>query len=188
MQATMQASRTRTERFRDVAHRHIGVLMDATNTNTAAAAGAEDDTKEAAATTTTIVDGTNEDHISMMIEDLQKGLHRRLDGIKTDMLTCKQDQLQAHYSGMMKIPKSTREMTIAEFNEKYNCNLLDLLKTTRMNTLPSTVGNADVARKMPPPVCGKRDRLETPAPHRGNRPMQTPATIVRTVRRGEMLL
>ena len=119
----------------------------------------------------------------MLVEDLQKGLTRQLDNIKTDMLTCQQEQLQAHYSGMMKIPKMTREMTIADFNQKYNCNLLEVLQSARSNN-----AGAGVAKAMPVASCGKRERgLQTPAPYRGNRPMMTPTTAVRTVRKGEVL-
>jgi len=179
---------SRAEQFRETAKRTIigGVFVDATNT-TATTEGVTGDTKNPAA----LVDGTNESHISMVIEDLEKGFEKKLDGIKTEMMECKNEQLQAHYSGMMKIPKSTREMTIQEFNDKYNSNLLDLLRMTRSasigNTSPS-VSTGVVARKVPAPMCGKRDRFETPAPYRANRPMQTPATVVRTVRRGEMML
>jgi hypothetical protein len=113
-----------------------------------------------------------------MIQDLQKGLDRHLESIKADIATWKQEQLQAHYSGMMKIPKATRQMTVKEFNEKYNCNLLGLLKNVRSDCLMKK-----------PPNCGtKRERaLQTPAPTKGRLPMQTPGGTLRTVRKGEMM-
>ena len=167
-------SRTRTDQVREATKRHIvGVLSDTTNNG---AASGKSPAK---------VDGSDETHVSMMIEDLQRGLNRQLESIKLDMSACKQEQYQAHCRGMMKIPKSTRDMSIREFNQKYNCDLLDLLQNVRANAFENTA--EDAAKNVPVAMCGKRDRLETPIPFRGNRPMQTPATIVRTVRRGEML-
>lgn len=167
----MPATRTRAEQYK---RQIVGVLMDTTN-NTVDASG----TKSVG-----VVDGTDKTHVSMMIEDLKNGLNKKLDGIKTDMLTCKQDQYQAYCSGMMKIPKATREMTINEFNAKYKTNLLELLQTAKSNAMSITSTTAKDT--FPAPMCGKRDRFETPAPNRG-RPMQTPGTIARTVRRGEQM-
>lgn len=151
----------------------VGVLTDTTNS-----------------APTTKVDGTNEHHISMMIQDLENGFKKQLAAIETDMLTCKQEQLEAHNRGMMKIPKGIKEMTIKEFNQKYGCNLIELLQTAKSNALRTTSADAAMGAtmKMQAPMCGKRDRVfETPAPNRGNRPMQTPGGTMRTVRRGEKL-
>ena len=161
----MPETRTRAEQYK---RQLVGVLMDTTNTSVSGT------TKSVG-----VVDGTDKSHVSMMVEDLRNGLNKRLDAIKTDMLTCKQEQYQAHCAGMMKIPKATREMTIKEFNAKYNCNLLELLQTVKSHA------TGPVDKDVPAPLCGKRDRFETPAHHRG-RPMQTPATV-RTVRRGEQM-
>ena len=161
----MPESRVRAEQYK---RQIVGVLMDSTNSSVSSASK-----------TVGVVDGTDKNHVSMMIEDLKNGLNKKLDAIRTDMLTCKQDQYQAHCSGMMKIPKGIREMSIKDFNAKYNCNLLEMLQTAKINA------TGQAARDFPAPVCGKRDRFETPAPHRG-RPMQTPGTI-RTVRRGEQM-
>lgn len=148
------------------------------------------DTTNCAPTNAT-VDGTNRNHVSMMIQDLERGLTKQLAAIETDMLTCKQEQLEAHNKGMMKIPKGVREMTVQDFNKKYGCNLLELLHTAKSNV--TGTASADTAmeatmKKMPAPMCGKRDRVfETPALNRGIRPMQTPGGTMRTVRRGEKL-
>ena len=180
----MPALRTRTERLREATKKNIvGVLMDATNNSSTTNENSNSSSSMTKPTTTNsaaVVDGSNETHIFMLVEDLQKGLTRQVDNIKTDMMTCQQEQLQAHYSGLMKIPKMTREMTIADFNQKYNCNLLEVLQSVR--------NNAAVGLAKPVASCGKRERgLQTPAPYRGNRPMMTPNTAVRTVRKGEVL-
>lgn len=129
--------------------------------------------------------------VSDLLEKMEKKLHLKLEETKTDLLTWKEEQLQAHRTGIMKIPKKIRQMTVAEFNQTYNCNILDLL-LKGFHTTATTNNNNNQQKKntIPPPMCGKRDRMgmmETPAPYRGNRPMRTPATAVRTVRRGEML-
>jgi hypothetical protein len=167
---------TRTERFREATKRQImGVLMDSTNGNNGV---------EPSSSSGKLKDMTNENRVSLMVQDLQKGLDRQLDGIKADVATWKQEQVQAHYSGMMKIPKATRQLTVKEFNEKYNCNLLDLLKNVGGNH--SALSGHAFAK---PPICGtKRDRaLQTPAPTKGRLPMQTPGGTIRTVRKGEMM-
>ena len=124
----------------------------------------------------------------MLVEDLQKALRRQLDNIKMDMTMCKQEQLQAFSSGMMKISNMTREMTIADFNQKYNCNLLDVLQSVRQNHTMESSAMVGATTSVPAASCGKRERgLQTPAPYRGNRPMMTPTTAMRTVRKGEIL-
>ncbi|CAB9500301.1 expressed unknown protein [Seminavis robusta] len=161
----MPGSRSRTEQLREATKRQIvGVLTDTTNNRKSS----------------TVVDGSDPTHVSLMIQDLQRDFDRRLDAIKSEMLACKQDQYQAHCKGVIKIPKPTRSMTVKEFNQKYNCSLLDLLQNVRAH---ASEGFASI----PAAVCGKRERLETPIPFRGNRTVQTPSTIIRTVRRGEIM-
>lgn len=151
----------------------MGALMDTTN-NEAKTSSAISSSSSLKSNNMEITD----DHrVSLMIEDLQKGLDRQLEAIQTDLATWKQEQLQAHHSGMMRIPKATRQMTVQEFNEKYHCTLLDLLKNVRIN---------EASQK--PPICGKRERaLQTPAPSKGRLPMQTPGGTIRTVQRGELM-
>ena len=168
------APAARTERHREATKRQImGVLMDSTNNGVAEssspATGKGNDSN---------ISSGEKNRVNLMIQDLQKGFDRHLESIKADIATWKQEQLQAHYSGMMKIPKATRQMTVKEFNEKYNCNLLDLLKNVRSDCLMKK-----------PPACGtKRERaLQTPAPTKGRLPMQTPGGTLRTVRKGEMM-
>ena len=178
----MTEIRNRNEEVREATKRQIvGVLTDTTNSFGDALFGE----KSAA------VDGSDENHVSLMIEDLTRGLNRKIDAIKLEMMECKQEQHQTHFKAMMKIPKTTREMTVREFDQKYNCNLLDLLQYVRANAVSHDhiVNREDTAsiKVVPATICGKRDRFETPAAFRGRRPVQTPATV-RTVRRGEMVL
>lgn len=155
---------TRTSR-RDAAKRHMGVLEDSTNMAVEGVNGKMDSTS---------------DDVALLIQGLEKGLARQLEATKADVVTWKEEQLQAYKTGVIRINKNIRNMTVAEFNRSHNCNVLDLLKGVRANSN---------SKKIPAPMCGKRDRtgMETPAPYRGNRPMRTPATVLRTVRRGEML-
>jgi hypothetical protein len=159
----------------------VGVLKDTTNT-------LGDPLFEGGA-----VDGSNEDHVTMLIADLTKGFNKHLESIKAKKQHCKQEQLETHNKAMLKIPNATKAMSVREFNQKYNCNILDLLQSSRANALSGDFNMSfkkeDAAPTMTAPagICGKRDRFETPIAPRGSRRAQTPATV-RTVRRGEMVL
>lgn len=139
------------------------------------------------------VDGSNENHVSMLIADLTKGFDKQLESIKARMLHCKQELRETHNTAMMKIPNATKAMTVREFNQRYDCDILDFLQKARANALSSdfnkSINNEDAAptKTAPAGMCGKRDRFETPMASRGSRRAQTPATV-RTVRRGEMVL
>jgi hypothetical protein len=151
----------------------VGVLTDSTNS-----CGAD-------------VDGSNETHVSALIEDLKKGLDRNLKSIREEMERCKHEQLNAHGTGMMKIPKYIKEMSIHDFNQKHACDLLDLLKNARANASSHSqnINNEDAAltKSVPAGMCGKRDRgYGTPIVSRGGQRVKTPATI-RTVPRGQQV-
>lgn len=153
------------------------------------------------------VDGSNSEHIKSMIDDLQDKYDGIITTLKSDLEDCKSQQEEAHKTGMIKLSKNVRNMTIKEFNEAYGCDLLSLLKSKDGVTVAgtNTSGAASAAAasnttKVPTIAGHKRDfpigghpsaaiaaGLETPAPTRRN-PAAGSQSALRTARRGEGLL
>lgn len=121
------------------------------------------------------LDGTNPDQVRLLLEDLDLHLKQKQEIITADMETGKQEQQQLYFSGMMKLKKDVKKMTVRDFNAQYNCDLLQMLK--------------DVASCA---VMGKKRThmdMETPAPGKGSKKaIMTPSTRSRTVRKGEPVL
>ena len=127
------------------------------------------------------VDGSNPDHVRLLVEDLDAKFQTHLELLSADLFTSKNEQKSVYNTGMMKLPKSIRQMTIREFNQVHSCDLLSILKSK------------DGVQKMAPAAADgfkKRDRmppvLETPAPTKF-RAQQAPGTLLRTARRGEAI-
>lgn len=136
-----------------------------------------DDSSASMANEDSPVDGSNPDHVRLLLEDLDAKFQTHLELLNADLFTLKNEQKSVHNTGMMKLPKSIRQMTIREFNQAHSCDILSLLKSK------------DGVQMMPTNGFKKRDRmpvLETPAPTKF-RAQQGPGTILRTVRRGEAI-
>jgi hypothetical protein len=123
------------------------------------------------------VDGSNPDHVRLMIEDLDTKFQQHLELLNADLFRLKKDQKQVHSTGMMKLPKPVRQMTIREFNQMYSCNILSVLK--------SKDGVKQVARENSFQNRERMPVLKTPAPMRAR--TQAPGTILRTARKGEAI-
>jgi hypothetical protein len=117
------------------------------------------------------VDGTKPEQIQFMVDDLRKQMLDRQQVLTTEAQTGKQQQTDAYFSGMFKMSKSLKKMTVRDFNEAHNCSLLELLSMTN-----------DVVGKKRPLVA-----METPAPST-MRAGKAAATPSRTVARGEAIL
>ena len=152
------------------------------------------------------VDGTNSQHIKSMIDDLQDKYDGIVSTLKSDLEDCKAQQEEAHKTGMIKLSKNVRNMTVKEFNKAHGCDLLALLKSKDGVVLSRNTGTgADASTTKPPSMAGhKRDYpvgggfssqtstamaagLETPAPSRRNGAAGCQSAL-RTARRGEGLL
>lgn len=114
------------------------------------------------------VDGTKPEQIQFMVDDLRKQMLDRQQVLTTEAQTGKQEQTDAYFSGMFKVSKSLKKMTVRDLDKTHNCSLLELLST-------------NVVGKKRPLVA-----METPAPStmRG----KAAATPSRTVARGEAIL
>eukprot|EP00529_Nitzschia_sp_RCC80_P028364 CAMPEP_0113465582 /NCGR_PEP_ID=MMETSP0014_2-20120614/13817_1 /TAXON_ID=2857 /ORGANISM="Nitzschia sp." /LENGTH=273 /DNA_ID=CAMNT_0000357751 /DNA_START=37 /DNA_END=858 /DNA_ORIENTATION=- /assembly_acc=CAM_ASM_000159 len=152
------------------------------------------------------VDGTNSQHIKSMIDDLQDKYDGIVSTLKSDLEDCKAQQEEAHKTGMIKLSKNVRNMTIKEFNKAHGCDLLALLKSKDGVVLSRNAGTgADTSTTTKPTSMAghKRDYpvssgfssqtstamapgLETPAPSRRNAAAGCQSAL-RTARRGEGL-
>jgi hypothetical protein len=131
------------------------------------------------------VDGSNPQHVQMMIKDLEQKYNQMVVSLRTGLEDYHVESEAARSTGLMKIPTAVRNMTVKDFNKKYSCDLLSLLKSK------DGVRVSDKKPRSASEHAGqKRDYqhsvMQTPAPR--IRGQEIPATAVRTARRGEGLL
>jgi hypothetical protein len=122
------------------------------------------------------VDGSNAEHVKLLQTSLETKFQQIIDNLKSDAEAAKIQQEDALSAGLVKLTKATREMTVREFNQKHQCDLLALLK--------SKVG----VRLSVQSASRKREHHmveSTPAPRA--KPVTAPMSITRTVRKGEGL-
>ena len=166
-------STSRTERRRDATKRQImGALDDDDNKNAAT------NTHKPAEFLVKSLDGSSASQVKLLLEDLREKVVQQQQVLSAEAQTGKKEQLGSHYSGMMKLPKSIKKMTVREFDQQHKCNLLQLITSVTNNTM--------TGKKRIRPTTGKD--LETPAPMSkvaGGKAITTPS---RTVRRGEAIL
>lgn len=124
------------------------------------------------------VDGSNPDHVRLLMEDLQEKFDQHLELLKADLFSAKNQQQEELSMGLLKLPKSIRQMTIREFNQMHSCNLLSLLKRND-GVMPSSFKKRNFS--------GTAVVAETPAPTRSRNPV-APGSAIRTARRGEAIL
>mmetsp|Transcript_11866 Transcript_11866/g.18203 ORF Transcript_11866/g.18203 Transcript_11866/m.18203 type:complete len:150 (+) Transcript_11866:166-615(+) len=118
------------------------------------------------------------DELDLVIQDMQDSLDNRLKMLALEATRAKSSQKQQFSKNLLKIRKAIKTMTVAEFNEAHNCDLLVLL--TENSSLNSS-GNKRMRTN--PEIIS--DKLTTPAPAVAKK--QAPETV-RTVKRGERIL
>ena len=129
-------------------------------------------------------DGTNQDHVKILLEGLNNKYEEIVANLKADLMDAKLQQEEALNIGLMKLPKAIRQMSVKDFNSSHQCDLLSLLKSKDGVLRSQRSRTSDVSGK-------KRDFPQmavaaTPAPRSRNR--DCPNTELRTVRKGEGLL
>lgn len=128
-------------------------------------------------------DGANQDHVKILLEGLNSKYDEIVANLKADLMDAKLQQEEALNIGLMKLPKSIRQMSIKEFNESHQCDLLSLLKSKdgvlRSQSYSISSDTSGKKRDFPMAVAA------TPAPRSRNR--DCPNTEMRTVRKGEGL-
>jgi hypothetical protein len=159
------------------------------------------------------MDGSNADHIRSMIEGLQEKHDQMSAFLKSDLDDCKLEQEEVLSTGLIKLPKSVRNMSIKDFNQQHSCDLLSILKSKdgvvlagaavsnnnhnnsnnnskdhlagQVGAAAHAAGVGDNNNNNGKDATKKKRCFETPAPRmRGAHP---PRTILRTARRGEGL-
>jgi hypothetical protein len=114
---------------------------------------------------------------------MQEKYDQIVSDLKSDLEDNKLEQGECLSTGLMKLTKSVRSMSVRDFNRQYKCNLLSLLKSKDGVVLS---GSSVPASGKPLIMDANKKRCyETPAPN-----MRRPAqlnTILRTARRGEGL-
>eukprot|EP00543_Licmophora_paradoxa_P005269 CAMPEP_0202452662 /NCGR_PEP_ID=MMETSP1360-20130828/10816_1 /ASSEMBLY_ACC=CAM_ASM_000848 /TAXON_ID=515479 /ORGANISM="Licmophora paradoxa, Strain CCMP2313" /LENGTH=230 /DNA_ID=CAMNT_0049071541 /DNA_START=111 /DNA_END=803 /DNA_ORIENTATION=+ len=138
---------------RDAAKRQIlGILQDSTKSNAR-------------------IPSTKKEHVELMCEDLDDQLNVRHECLKSIATKGKEHQNQIHKQGMVKIKKAIRGMSVKEFNQTHECDLLELIY--------SIAGHHQTKKRVRP------ENLETPAPKQKGK--SAFPTTARTVRRGEAM-
>jgi hypothetical protein len=117
--------------------------------------------------------GNSCENVSSLLEAIKAQFNERLDSLQSKVSVSKSNQQQLYASGMVKLSKNVKRMTVGEFNALYKCSLLDIVRSIRDECGPASK---------------KRDRMEVETPsasvRRSSRNLETPS---RTVRRGEVL-
>jgi len=124
------------------------------------------------------IDGANAHHVRLVIDGMQEKHDQIVSFLKTDVEDHKLEQEEFLSTGLIKLPKAIRTMTVADFDRRHYCDLLALLKS-KDGVVVAKGGGAAAAD------ATKKRCYETPAP-RMRRPGQL-NTVVRTARRGEGL-
>ena len=140
----------------------MGVLSDVSNSNSSSS------------NSSSSVNLRKKDHLVAFLQDAHDQLETEKDKLTNETNKAKQELKQIHVAGMLKLAKSIKKMTIREFNQQYNCNLLEDVFAPG-STVPSN------AKKR------IRNELETPVAKKINL-NQVPNTLTRTIHRGEALL
>jgi hypothetical protein len=127
------------------------------------------------------MDGSNPEHVKMLQGDLQTKFNQMLANLKADAEDAKGQQEEALGLGLVKLPKAIRQMSVKEFNETHQCDLLALLKAK--DGVMISKGSQYLAGN-------KREHhnmtvAATPAPTRSRTNPEAPMSVLRTVRKGE---
>lgn len=126
------------------------------------------------------IDGTNVHHVRLLIAGMKEKHDQLVAFLKSDLEDNKLEQEECLSTGLIKLPKAIRNMSVKDFNRQHNCDLLALLKSKDGVVLSS---NAQKSKNSPD--ANKKRMYETPLPSM-RRPPQI-NTILRTARRGEEL-
>mmetsp|Transcript_23474 Transcript_23474/g.29578 ORF Transcript_23474/g.29578 Transcript_23474/m.29578 type:complete len:320 (+) Transcript_23474:154-1113(+) len=155
------------------------------------------------------LDCTSPDSVNTLLKDIEREVKNRQEDMAIKCCEAIKKQHEAYFLRGMKIEKSVKKMTIREFNEKFmkGLSVSDNSDKETKEDVGGLVGCADIITMMKSiansssvPILGKKRfrndahgygkmDLETPVrPLRAGNSVRTPATILRTAKRGETLL
>eukprot|EP00536_Pseudo-nitzschia_multiseries_P000519 jgi/Psemu1/178859/e_gw1.6.135.1 len=133
----------------------------------------------------TKIDGSNTDHIKMLIEGLQEKHDQMIAFLKSDLDDCKLEQEEVLSTGLIKLPKAVRNMSVRDFNRQHGCDLLALLKSKDgVVVSKNNITSLNTNRTATGPDANKKRCYETPAPQM-RRAGAHMGSVLRTARRGE---
>jgi hypothetical protein len=121
------------------------------------------------------IDGSNADHVKLLLEDLDTNYDQVIALLNADLVDTKLQQEEALSTGLMKLPKSIRQLSVREFNQNHNCDILAILK-----------GKDGVFQSKKRDFNMAAVAAQTPAPRARNNPT-APNSVLRTARKGEGL-
>lgn len=155
------------------------------------------------------LDGTSKDAVRLLLEDLEGKVKQIQDEIAMKERDAIQALQEVYYVKTMKIEKKVKKMTIREFNETYmkggisssdndgggeangqqQGDILNLVKSLAKDIANNSDGTRGRYDQQEEVVVDDKDtmRMELETPARNIGAMRTPATITRTVKRGEIL-
>ena len=125
------------------------------------------------------IDGSNPEHAKLLQKDLQAKFQQIVQNLKADCEDAKIQQEEALNVGFVKLPKAIRHMSVKEFNQTHQCDLLALLKS-KDGVVISSNNNFQAGKKRE----YHHTVAATPAPTSRVNPAD-PGSAVRTVRKGE---
>jgi len=141
--------------------------------------------------------------MQVMIGGLKEKHEQLLVFLKSELEDCKLEQEEVLSTGLMKLPKAVRNMSIQAFNAQHSCDLLSLLKSKDGVVVVAGTGAAgtgagvvskknmnmnmnDHANDIHNKDATKKRCFETPAPRMRHVGWSAaPGTVLRTARRGE---
>jgi len=203
LSATIMVSSTSSHNWRTAKSKRQQLALGKNNNNTGGGGGGGNG---GSSTSKNIMSGNgrtkntkhhSDQDIHVMIDGLKEKHAQMLVFLKSELEDCKLEQEEVLSTGLMKLPKAVRNMSIQAFNAQHSCDLLSLLKSKDGVVVTGTgTGVGTVSKKnmqmndndndMNNKDATKKRCFETPAPR--NRRVgwgAAPGTVVRTARRGE---
>jgi len=124
------------------------------------------------------IDGSNIHHVRMVIDGMQEKHDQMVAFLKSDLEDNKLEQEECLSTGLIKLPRAIRNMSVRDFNRQHNCDLLALLKS-KDGVIPTTNAN------LIPMKRNFNTVMATPAVRPRNPANQS--SVLRTARKGEGL-
>lgn len=122
-------------------------------------------------------DGSNAEQVQLLLEDLHTKYDQLVSILKADLVQHKCQQEENISTGLVKLPKSIRQMTVKDFNQSHNCDILAILKSKDGVTAASAAATS---------IPKKRDFGAVAAtPSVRPRNAAIPSSALRTVVKGE---
>lgn len=147
-------------------------------------------------------DGTSKESVELLLEDLEKEVKQMQSNLSLLEFQANKELQEIYFLRTLKLERNIRNMTVRDFNEKYlnGESLIQMVKgfcqvdgstsaaTVQRSSQYACVTSINKNDNHRPENQGRME-METPARNVSNwKVMRTPATILRTARKGESIL